>query len=525
MAIYKYTLPSGAEFRVEVPEGTTQSQADRIFYSQVAAGSLVGYSKGQTLTSEATRLATFELSRLERGTAGVENPTTLSVIQNLPTVAGIPTLSAVPIENPIDEADIVMAKGDDLGPRAAGTLDVYDTQKVMAQIINFVDQPFDQISNGKGLGKYGLTCLSLEQAGYVKPGTTQKYFVDRNNDFVTIMNTPSIWTGKDGITSLDQSLANEETQNRIQNNLMIQSFQELMAAGVISMPRTSAVSINTGEVAVSVNSSATAITRSNMADVGALIANASKFGVGAVADWAKSGASITSQLGSLTQVGSQLQNIGFANVNQITKGLTNLVPGSLGNLTSSLDKLGKAAQFSVNFANPLDKLGNLNVQSLTSGALKSAQGLATNALGNLQGQATALAGQLTGQATALAGQLQGLAGGGLTSISNLGSVFGGGGDLVSGTKVAAAFNNTVNRKTVDAAFTRALGSAKIPTPNFEFPSPASLGAKLDVAQAQNILKNLQSQAGSALGQASALANQARGAAGQAGQIFGQSVTI
>ena len=51
MSVFNYTLPSGSTFRMTAPTGTTQLQADQIFYSQVAAGAFVGYSPGQTLTS------------------------------------------------------------------------------------------------------------------------------------------------------------------------------------------------------------------------------------------------------------------------------------------------------------------------------------------------------------------------------------------------------------------------------------------------------------------------------------------
>ena len=81
MSIFKYTLPSGAEFIVRGPAGATQAQADKIFYEQVAAGSLVGYQPGQTLTSPATIITKFELSRLDRGTAGVDTAPILAIIQ------------------------------------------------------------------------------------------------------------------------------------------------------------------------------------------------------------------------------------------------------------------------------------------------------------------------------------------------------------------------------------------------------------------------------------------------------------
>ena len=148
MSQFSYILPSGAEFVVRGPAGATQDQADKIFYEQVAAGALVGYEPGQTLTSAATRVTKFELSRLDRGTAGIDNnpvlainqgratgfgitgitgiaealafagistgiagtqtQLVLSVIQALPIPVSIPNLNNIPLTNPIDEADIVL---------------------------------------------------------------------------------------------------------------------------------------------------------------------------------------------------------------------------------------------------------------------------------------------------------------------------------------------------------------------------------------------------------------------------------
>ena len=79
MSQFNYTLPSGATFVVNGPANATRAQADRIFYEQVAAGALVGYETGQTLTSTATQITTFELSRLDRGTAGVATPSVLGI--------------------------------------------------------------------------------------------------------------------------------------------------------------------------------------------------------------------------------------------------------------------------------------------------------------------------------------------------------------------------------------------------------------------------------------------------------------
>ena len=561
MAIFEYNLPSGSQFRLEAPSGTTQTDADRIFYEQVAAGSLVGYEPGQTLTSVETQLTKFELSRLDRGTAGVDTnpvlainqglPITLSdtqpllaVLLSLPVPISIPNLSEVLLTDPINEADIVLIKGDDFPPSGVGAngtraLSEYQVQKLLAQIANLVDQESDQISAEKGIGRFGFTAYQLEQAGYVKPGTSLKYFSTDNTNFVSVMSSPSVWTGRGGVYNLDSLLEDPLLQNQVQVQLMQQGYNNLLANGIIITTPTSGVSVSTGQVytntglqssrtlatlgllgtnlsslsasartalanspalsrllsATSVDlktiaSGATqsltnlanpnfasvgaALTNQITSGVGALVANASKYGTQATALWAKAG---------------NLQNL---NLNNIKTNLTNLVPPNLSGLTSNLNILGKASSFATNFANPLAGLNNIGGLLTAGGGIG---GALTGQAGNLQSQLTGQLGNLQGQLTATLGNL-----GNLANIGSLNNLFGGVGDLVSGTTVAAGFNNTVNRATVDAAFARALGSAKIPLPVFQYPSATALAPRLDIQQAQNFLKNLQTQGQAVAGQ-------------------------
>jgi len=93
--------------------------------------------------------------------------------------------------------------------------------------------------------------------------------------------------------------------------------------------------------------------------------------------------------------------------------------------------------------------------------------------------------------------------GALGSLGSLGGLFGGGGDsLVSSTQVAAGYSNTVDRGTLDVALTKIIGSTKVPTPLFDFPSinSISLNASADITAASNILQNLKSQGGALLSQ-------------------------
>jgi hypothetical protein len=544
MAIFDYTLPSGSQFTLDAPAGTTQDQADRIFYEQVAAGSVVGYQPGQTLTSTALQITKFELSRLDRGTAGVDTTTILGIVQNLPVVSGIPELVNVPIQNPVDQTDIVLARGNGLGPSPVGTLTAFQVQTLQAQLANQVAQASDAITQEKGIGKFGFNSLQLEQLGYVKPGTWARFLSNDPDQFVSVMNSPGIWTGQGGIDSLGDLLTDESSQNLIQNQLMQVSYNNLLATGVISNVPEPAVSLSQGQIYtaaglqpltalnvlgidsrispsllgratsntlasgtinnLAVAQTAIGITNRITGEVGALINNASKFGSAATAAWAKSGG--IPSLSSLTTGITNLPTLPNININQITSGLTNLVPGNLGALKAGLDNLGKASQFSLNFTNPVNSLSNINVRGLASGALTNVQGQLTGALTNVQGQ-------LTG---ALA-SAQGLASG---SLAQLGSLFSsGGGTLVSGTQIAAGFNNTVKRSTVDSAVTRILGNSKIPTPSFEFPSPSVLAERLDITQAQNILQGLRQQGSQALNQVTQLQGQATRIAGQATLAF------
>jgi hypothetical protein len=186
---------------------------------------------------------------------------------------------------------------------------------------------------------------------------------------------------------------------------------------------------------------ATVVATGVNADVGALVANASKFGPQASALWAKTG-NISGNLSGLATTGFASAK-GFAG-NIYAQGST-IVTGQIDALQAQgkavMDQLGKASQSAVNFAQ--------------------------------------------------------------TSVSG----------LVSGVQPAAAFNNTVDRSTVDAAVTRVIGSDKITTPSFELPSLASIGQSKDIAQAQNFLKTAQQTSQALLNQGQGILSAARGFTG------------
>jgi hypothetical protein len=190
---------------------------------------------------------------------------------------------------------------------------------------------------------------------------------------------------------------------------------------------------------------------------------------------------------------------------------------------TAMDTLGKASQFAATASSTLtngltslsnlsvsgltDKLSNLSVSGLADKLGGSATALAGQIQGQIVGQANALIGQAQAQANALIAQAQ----------SQVNSLIAQGQGLVAGVEKAAGFANTVNRATVDTAFTKILGSSKISVPSFgaDLPSSASIGAALDISKAQAVLTNLQGQGTALLNQAQGLAGQAQGLANQA----------
>ena len=227
MAIFKYTLPSGARFQMTAPDGTTQVEADKIFYEQVAAGTFVGYQKGDSISHPTEVLANFGLSRLERGTAGVDDKTLLSVVNGLPTVATLPSLTNIPVTNPVTSADYLQVNTNaingqfSLGQTEIGPLSPVQVQTLMGQLASIVDQPANTVTQQKGIGKYGFNCQQLERAGIIKPGFCDRYCpvdptTQQNPDnFVEIMSTTSGYTGN-GVTSLSDITSNEALQNQLQ---------------------------------------------------------------------------------------------------------------------------------------------------------------------------------------------------------------------------------------------------------------------------------------------------------------------
>jgi hypothetical protein len=359
MSQFKYQLPSGAVFSVDAPQGTTQSQADFVFYTQVAAGTFTGYAAGQTLTSVGTRLVEFNLSRLERDTAGVENPTVLSIIALSPIIAPVPNLANIPLQNPITPADIA---GIDLNAvPEIGPLPPEQVAALMAQQKNLPDP----IDGSTVVTPFKFTCAQLERVGVFKPGICSR------DTFPCTLKSPDSYTGKFNVNSYNELINNETAQIQIQAALYQQAYDSLTSAGIIQQAPTPAVSITTGEVWTNarglVEATALGVITGSVKDASSLYNKiyASVSGLGGLSS------TVNTALGSVTStvnnaVGAVSSLGGTVNsINNLASGVTNSISGigsTISGLGSTISGLGTSA---TNIANGLV---NTSLSSLTGSA-------------------------------------------------------------------------------------------------------------------------------------------------------------
>jgi hypothetical protein len=120
------------------------------------------------------------------------------------------------------------------GPALAGlgSMSLPDVTSTLAQASKLVGQNADTISNTAGAGKFGLDASQLERWGLVKPGTAAKFLSQGSSDLVGVLKSPTVWTGKDGVKSLDGLLGNDGLQNKIQQGLMTSGVADLKSLGL-----------------------------------------------------------------------------------------------------------------------------------------------------------------------------------------------------------------------------------------------------------------------------------------------------
>lgn len=157
---------------------------------------------------------------ISQGTATAGNLASKAVTSLTGSLAG-------PVTDGINTADLVK--------QGSGTglpdLSAVNTQAAMSQVAKLVGQPHTVVSNTLGVGKFGFDIPQLETAGLVKPGVAAAAAAT-GASLTSVLSSPTAFTGKDGVKSLNNLLSNESLQNNIQQNLMSSGVGDLKSLGL-----------------------------------------------------------------------------------------------------------------------------------------------------------------------------------------------------------------------------------------------------------------------------------------------------
>jgi hypothetical protein len=515
MAKFTFNLPNGRLFTLDGPPGSTVEQAELIFLEQLASGALIGLRPGDVLQSPITVVRKFELSRLDRGTAGVEDIPLIAIYSGgaittssesspantaaiaaaittavaaiaaaqdiapdadevaaaiaaaiaaaaatitttaLTVVSSLPQLTDIPVVNGITTADYLAQT---TVTESVGPLNPGQVQGVLAAIAAFVCQTPGTVTNAAGLGKYGLTAMQLEQAGYLKPGTTCR-FVTNPDEFVNVTSSDSVWTGLNGVTSVNNILNSPALQDKIQLGIMQSSYSAL---------------VQSGQIVVSANASPGASTFDSRL--------LSALGIAAAA---------TGTIAGLQNTATNLVNAGIAQVTGAIDTVVGTINTVTGVIDSTITRISNLPNVVTNFVNN----GIANVAGLIANASKF-------------GVDTALRWAKGLIPARLFGQMQQLAKLGQFAVNFV--------DFklplaVAGIAPAAGYAGTVNRDTLNAATAKLIGSDKIPLPNFA-PVTIASGAMTALAkQAKNVLAGI---TGAVTGAVNSVVNRVTGVVGR-----------
>lgn len=241
----------GKKFEVKGPTNLTLDQAKQIFDKQASTGSLTGLKPGAILSAATQAKAglTSALAQVGQFASGVTGALgagitgaagaigskitgAVSGAKDLLSKASSAVTGAIstPSTGGIDLAKYAK-QATALAPVAG--MSVPQVTGVLAQAKNIVGQAADKMTNTKGVGSFGFDLKQLETAGIVKPGTSSLVAAGSKltASITSVLKSPSVFTGKDGITDSKSLLSSLPSQDKIQQELMAKGSAALKSVG------------------------------------------------------------------------------------------------------------------------------------------------------------------------------------------------------------------------------------------------------------------------------------------------------
>jgi len=191
-----------------------------------------------------------------------------------PSASAMEQLNTAPVTQPVTPANVLTQIP---ASTNVGALGASQVTGLMSSTSAMVGQATGVISNSKGVGQFGFSISQLEQAGFVKPGTNAQ-FGGIAGGLTSVLQSPSVWTGKNNTFNLNTFLSNAPLQTKVQQGLMTTGLNQLRLSGIV-----------TG--------------KESTLQLAGLVSSASKFGAASVGQWAQgiAGPTLTAQINAFTK--------------------------------------------------------------------------------------------------------------------------------------------------------------------------------------------------------------------------------
>jgi hypothetical protein len=114
----------------------------------------------------------------------------------------------------------------------------------MGQLAKDTAQRFNEFSADKGIGQFGLSAEQLESAGYLTPGTLDRFLTDPTStstdsygntttQLERVLSSSTVWTNKGGVSDLTSFLNNASLQEDAVQDVFVANVSQLRAKGVV----------------------------------------------------------------------------------------------------------------------------------------------------------------------------------------------------------------------------------------------------------------------------------------------------
>lgn len=223
-SIFKFTNSAGAAFEVQAPAGTTYDAALAVFNQQLRTGGLTGVPVGGLVNAVTQTEGGLAAAASQISPAAVSLAAEIGNNIKLPNQVGVPPQTAITVSEFLNTG---------VSSQTVGSVSTAQVQGLVATTAAVVNQSSNVITTTNGLGTYGLTADQLQTAGLIKPGIADQVKQDPANA-VSILSSPTSWTGKQGATDIQTILDDVNLQTSTQQNLMSNSYEQLKQNGTLN---------------------------------------------------------------------------------------------------------------------------------------------------------------------------------------------------------------------------------------------------------------------------------------------------